>query len=453
VISLAELARLLDGKVPATIATCSADGIPNVSLISHVEVVGDRQVALSHQFFNKTRANLLATGRATVMVIDPRDGRLFRLAVRYDHEETRGPLYERMALRIDAIASQSGLERVFKLRAADVCEVLELIEIQGARVPEALAQPRAGKPGSEVLASLCGLRTLSVGINRADDLESLFSGVLEVMAGVFGFEHTMLFLPDESGERLFAVASRGYASSGAGAEVRVGEGIIGTVARAKRLLKLSVDRELRYARAMSSYVGAEAGREVPLPGLPDVDTQVAIPLVVADKLVGVLAVESTRPLGIDESQEAFLSIAADHVALAIERMMAREEEEADPEPVPHMAPPPAVAKRAVRQFLYYPADDCIFVDGSYLVRNLPGKILWKLLSARVNEGRTEFTNRELRLDASLGLPAVKDNLESRLILLRRRLEERCPDVRIVPVARGRFALEVDADVQLAEKPA
>jgi hypothetical protein len=452
VITVAELARLLDGRVPATIATCSADGIPNVSLLSHVEVVGERSVALSHQFFNKTRANLLATGRATVMVIDPRDGRLFRLAVRYHHEETQGPLFERMALRIQAIASQSGLERVFRLRAADVCEVLELSEILGGRVPEALAQPRAPAPGPEIFASLGGLRTFSVVINQSRDLESLFTNVLEVMAGVFGFEHTLLFVPDESGERLFAVASRGYASSGAGAEVRVGEGIIGTVARARRLLKLSVDRELRYARAMSSYAGAEAGREVPLPGLRDVDTQVAIPLVVADKLVGVLSVESTRPLAIDESQEAFLAIVADHVALAIERMTAHEEEDADekPEPVPPPAPPPAVCRRR-RQFLYYPADDCVFVDGSYLVRNVPGKILWKLLTARVREGRTEFTNRELRLDATLGLPAVKDNLESRLILLRRRLEERCPDVRLVPVARGRFALQGDADLQRAGK--
>jgi len=69
-----------------------------------------------------------------------------------------------------------------------------------------------------------------------------------------------------------------------------------------------------------------------------------------------------------------------------------------------------------------------------------GWILWALLTDLVQQGRTDFTNRELRLDPRTRLPDVSDNLEARLILLQRRLAERDACVRIEKTGRGRLRL-------------
>jgi hypothetical protein len=163
----------------------------------------------------------------------------------------------------------------------------------------------------------------------------------------------------------------------------------------------------------------------------------------------VLGLESRDPLAFDEWDEAFLQIVANQIAMGVDRM---QEEDEDTEPAAPRALPeaPAACDRKLR-FVYYKNDEVMFVGDEYLVRNVPAKIFWKILNQHQREGRTEFTNQELRLDPSLGLPGYKDNLESRLILLKKRLVEKCPWIRMVPVRRGRFALEVETAVELIER--
>ncbi|MBZ0232309.1 MAG: GAF domain-containing protein [Deltaproteobacteria bacterium] len=448
---LSRYARCFQGVIPSGIATCARDGTPNVTYISQVYFVDDRHVALSCQFFNKTRKNLEENPHAQIELWDPLTFECFRLRVRFLRAETSGPLFESMALRIETIASQFGLTGVFKLLSADVCEVIQFEEVEdfmASGPPEvATIEPEDG-PLTEIRALQC----LSARISRATSLDELLTATLDAFQEVFGFGHSMVLVP-EGERRLVTIASRGYGESGVGAEVVFGEGLIGIVAAEQRLLRVGGARDTSYGRAVRDRVVATGGGgalhpEIPLPGLHDAAAQLALPLVAQGRLLGVIALESRNPLAFDEWHEAFLQIIATQVAMAIDRLVDEElEEEALEDATGEL---PAVAPAPLK-LTFYKRDDCVFIGDEYLVRNIPGKILWKLLRAFVGEGRTAFTNRELRLDPWLGLPEIRDNLESRLILLRRRLEEKCPEIRMVPAGRGRFALEVTRTLALAER--
>lgn len=458
---LSELSRCFQGVLPSTIATCSLTGEPNIAYLSQVHYLDERHVALSCQFFNKTNRNVAENPYASVVVLDPITFEAWRLRLHFERAETSGPLFESMSLRIDTIASHTGMAGVFKLRSADVYRVLSLDPVEGFLTPpdpvlDALPPtPTTGGP----LTELRGLQAVSARIARASDLEQLLGDALLTLDELLGFSHSMVLLLEpcaRGGTRLVAIASRGYGSGGIGAEVRPGEGLIGTVAERRRMLRVSgVAEVLRYGRAVreaAKVSGTATAPEIPLPGLPDAQAQLALPLVVGERLLGVMAFESRDPLGFDDWDEAFLQIVADQVAMGIDRMRTLEEAPEEAQRPRKRARKSAAPPQETRRFVLYENDDCIFVDGEYLVRNVPALILWKLLAQHRDEARSEFTNRELRLDPSLGLPAIKDNLESRLILLRKRLAEKCPQVRLPSTGRGRFALELDCRVELETRP-
>jgi adenylate cyclase len=292
---------------------------------------------------------------------------------------------------------------------------------------------------------------LSTRLSRASDLDTLVTTALGGLADLFGYEHSMLLLLDETGSRLYTIASRGYDAEGVGSEVQIGEGVIGMcAARATPMRIGNLGQILRYARTVRRELeatGVEApGCEIPLPGLPKPGSQLAVPAMVLGQLVGVMAVESSRPIAYDADDEALLGVIACLVASAVE-VDAERERAAVGEPAPM---PPAGPPIATTRIRFFPVDGSTFLDGDYLIKGVAGRLLWALLGHFEREGRTVFTNRELRLDPALELPELRDNFETRLILLKRRLDERDAPIRIVKTGRGAFRLDVDAQLHLEQ---
>jgi adenylate cyclase len=460
-VTLESLATCFQGLLPAQLFTCSKDGIPNAAYLSHVDYVDTSHVALSFQFFNKSRRNIAENPNALVIVVDPDTGQGWQLRLLYEHSETEGPLFDRMALRIEAIASYCGLKGIFKLRAADVYRVLAIDaapEEQGRGSDSQSA--RTSEP--HAVFTLKAMQDLAERIHRADCLESLVDSILAGLDESFGFKHSTILVPTDEPGVLVTIGSRGYAENGAGAEVRFGEGIGGMVAEARKPIRISgLMRGMLYALAMHKEAG-QAGTpprlRISMPGLANPESQLGVPLLVRGELVGVLCLESEVPYRFHEEDKASIELLGGYLAIAIENMQLHEraseasavtrDARSDATSASPAAPD---ATRARREIVYYETDECIMVDGEYLIRSLPARILWRLLSTMNACGREEFTNRELRLDKSLNLPEYKDNLESRLLLLRRRLEQKCPDIRLVPRARGRFALEVACEVALSTR--
>jgi predicted pyridoxine 5'-phosphate oxidase superfamily flavin-nucleotide-binding protein len=442
-LTLHTIRACLEGAAPSVIATCARDGTPNVSYISEVHYVDPAHVALSYQFFSKTRQNVLENPRATLLVIHPDTGEQYKLAVEYLRTEDSGPLFECMKAKLAGIASHAGMTGVFRLRGADVYRVDAVTQLYRTELQAATAGA----------ATLGQLRSTIRRLSGAGDLATLLDALLDALRDVFGIEHSMVLMRDPAGDALYTVASRGYPESGVGAEVRPGEGVIGTAAAARTPIRIAhATSEFGYGRAMredAARHGLTAGIEdsIPFPGLPESQSQVAVPILAGARLLGVLFAESaaTGRFGYDE--EDALMVLAGHVGTVAAMLEEHADQAIESPRLPVRLNAPSGAPIRIRRFA---ENDSIFVDDDYLIKGVAGAILWKLVRSFVQDGRTEHTNRELRLDPALGLPDLSENLEARLILLQRRLEERCPALRLEKTGRGRFRLRVDRPLALAE---
>ncbi len=444
-VGLEDIRPCLEGEIPAAVATCDADGMPNVTYVSQVHFVDEGHVALSFQFFNKTRENILANPQVTVIVLHPETGARFRLALLYRRTEMQGAIFESMKAKLAGIASQTGMSGIFHLRGADIYQVLDIEHVPGDEAPAP-----AG-----VLNRLAAQRRLTTAIANCADLASLLEKTLEGLDAFFRIRHAMILFLDAAGSKLYTVASRGYAESGIGSEFPLGRGIIGVAAEVRTPIRIAhMASEYIYSRAIREHA-AEAGMsrlfetEIPFPGLAEPNSQLAVPLLAGGRLLGVLHVESPESRRFSHEDEDALMAVASLLAASTQSLQQAAECTED-ETVSDGTPAPTGTNLAVR---YYPANDSIFLGDDYLIKGVAGAIFWRLLQLHQNEGRSEFSNRELRLDPALKLPDIDDNLEARLILLQRRLNERGNMIALEKTGRGRFRLRLSRPVLLQEMPA
>jgi adenylate cyclase len=432
----------LEGAVPSTIATCAPDGTPNVTYVSQVDYVDARHVALSFQFFNKTRENILANPHATVAVVHPGTGQAYQVQLRYLRTEAEGPLFQRMKAKLAGIASHTGMAGVFKLRGADVYRVERIEAVAGRTVP--IAGPQRNL--------LAALRAACARLNASADLGALFDAALEALEEHFGVRHAMVLMQDAQSRRLYTVASRGYPASGIGSEIALGDGVIGVAAEQLVPIRIAhMTSEYAYGRtqregAAEAGLGGQLQREIPFPGLPEAHSQLAVPILSAGRLAGVLYVESPEDRRFSYDDEDALVALAAHLGTSMQLLRQAEDDDADARE-PGAPAPAGGATVTVRRYAF---DDSVFLDDDYLIKGVAGAILWRLLSEHARSGRVDYSNRELRLDPTLRLPDVADNLEARLILLARRLAERCDYLGIDKTGRGRFRLRVARPLKLVE---
>ncbi len=442
-IRIEAIRECLEGLIPGHIATCDSAGMPNLAYLSQAEFVDEEHLALSYQFFNNTRRNILSGSRIRLLLTSPVTARQYRLVLAYQRTETAGPLFERMRAKLAGIASHTGMSGTFRLLGADIYRICAIEQVPG----DSLAPP------PPPVNYLNALRRATHLVAACSSLEGLFEATLQAMTEAFHIRHAMLLMHDPQRARLYTIASLGYAESGIGSEIAVGDGVIGICARERVPIRIGyMTSEYAYGSNMREQLAASGETDtletaIPLPGLPEAHSQMAVPIIAFGSLLGVLYVESVTDLHFGYDEEDALVCFAAQLGLAIHHHHDGAESPDDaPSPIPSPAPttpegPPLVVR-------HFAANDSVFIDDDYLIKGVAGAILWALLSDFTARGRTSFTNKGLRLDPRIRLPGVSDNLEARLVLLQRRLDERAAGIRLARTGRGRFSLSVARAVQL-----
>jgi sigma-B regulation protein RsbU (phosphoserine phosphatase) len=140
-------------------------------------------------------------------------------------------------------------------------------------------------------------------VNTTLDLDTTLRRVAELVRKVIDYEIFGILLLNEKTQELYFRFSVGHSSEVAERiRVKVGEGVTGVAAqRAEAVLVADVAKDPRYISAV-----------------PNVRSELAVPLIVKNRVIGVIDIESPQPDHFTEEHKRLLTLIASRMAVGIE---------------------------------------------------------------------------------------------------------------------------------------
>ena len=155
------------------------------------------------------------------------------------------------------------------------------------------------------------------------DLEQLLRNVVHMISDQFGYYHAGIFLLSEGDSTRRAAAASGDGAGFAELRAASSEGGQRMLARKHRLEVGRVGIVGHVAATGEPRIAVDVGQDAEFfnnPDLPQTRSEMALPLKIQDRIIGVLDVQSTEPAAFTEDDLSALQILADQVALAIENV-------------------------------------------------------------------------------------------------------------------------------------
>jgi signal transduction histidine kinase len=184
------------------------------------------------------------------------------------------------------------LAEIFTSQAAVAIENAQLLEETRRRLAEISILFEASRAGASTL-----------------DLNQVLDRVLDVIKRSLRFDTLEFLLYEPDKQLLQTRAGYGYPANSAGVDIKPGQGLVGWVAQTRQsALVGDVQQDTRY-----------------LPAFPATRSELAVPLLMADRLIGVMNVESTSLNAFTSDDERLLQALAGQLTVLIENARLHEE--------------------------------------------------------------------------------------------------------------------------------